>query len=70
MAEPKVQWAHPAPPNMSRAPINDLRSGTIDSRLANTVGFLAAGMLKALQLGDIEGRPRGMEAIVERSHLI
>src|SRR5215813_15323757 len=29
--------------------INDLRSGTIDSRLANTVGFLATGMLKALQ---------------------
>ena len=44
--------------------INDLRSGTIDSRLANTVGFLAAGMLKALQQGDIEGRLRAVEAVV------
>ena len=44
--------------------INDLRSGTIDSRLANTVGFLATGMLKALQQGDLEGRLRGMEAVL------
>lgn len=44
--------------------INDLRSGAIDSRLANTVGFLASGMLKAFQQGDIEGRLRAMEAVL------
>jgi hypothetical protein len=44
--------------------INDLRSGTIDSRLANTVRFLATGMLKALQQGDLEGRLRAMEAVL------
>ena len=44
--------------------INDLRSGSIDSRLANTVGFLAGGMLKALQQGDMEGRLRAMEAVL------
>jgi hypothetical protein len=44
--------------------INDLRSGTIDSRLANTVGFLATGMLKSLQQGDLEGRLRAMEAVL------
>ena len=44
--------------------INDLRSGMIDSRLANTVGFLATGMLKALQQGDLEGRLRAMEAVL------
>ena len=44
--------------------INDLRSRTIDSRLANTVGFLATGMLKALQQGDMEGRLRAMEAVL------
>lgn len=44
--------------------INDLRSGAIDSRLANTVGFLAGGMLKALQQGDMEGRLRAMEAVL------
>jgi hypothetical protein len=36
--------------------INDLRSGTIDSRLANTVGFLATGMLKALQQVSLASR--------------
>jgi general stress protein YciG len=44
--------------------INDLRSGAIDSRLANTVGFLATGMLKAIQQGDMEGRLRAMEAVL------
>lgn len=44
--------------------INDLRSGKIDSRLANTVGFLAGGMLKAMQQGEIEGRLRAMEAVL------
>ena len=44
--------------------INDLRSGTIDSRLANTIGYLATGMLKALQQGDLEGRLRAMEAVL------
>ena len=44
--------------------INDLRSGAIDSRLANTVGYLATGMLKALQQGDIEGRLRAVEAVL------
>jgi hypothetical protein len=44
--------------------INGLRSGSIDSRIANTVGYLATGMLKALQQGDIEGRLRAMEAVL------
>jgi hypothetical protein len=50
--------------NLLADTINDLRSGTIDSRLANTVGFLATGMLKALQQGDLEGRLRAMEAVL------
>ena len=44
--------------------INDLRDGNIDPKLANTVGYLATGMLKALQQGDIEGRLRAMEAVL------
>jgi len=36
--------------------MNDLRSGRIDSRLANTVGFLAGGTLKAFQQSDIGDR--------------
>jgi hypothetical protein len=43
--------------------INDLRSGAIDSRIANTVAYLAAGMLKALQQGGLESRLRALEAV-------
>ena len=43
--------------------INDLCSVAIDSRMANTVAYLAAGMLKALQQGDLEGRLRALEAV-------
>jgi len=50
--------------NLLANTINDLRSGRIDSRLANTAGFLASGMLKAFQQGDIEGRLRAMEAVL------
>lgn len=44
--------------------INGLRSGSIDSRIANTVGYLATGMLRALQQGDLEGRLRAVEAVL------
>ena len=50
--------------NLLADTINDLRSGTIGSRLANTVGYLATGMLKALQQGDIECRLRAVEAVL------
>jgi hypothetical protein len=50
--------------NLLAETINDLRSGSIDSRIANTVGYLATGMLKALQQGDIEGRLRAMEVVL------
>jgi len=36
--------------------MNDLRSGRIDSRLANKVGFLAGGTLNAFQQSDIGDR--------------
>lgn len=35
--------------------IQGVCSGSIDSRIANTVGYLAAGMLKALQQGASKG---------------
>lgn len=44
--------------------INQVRARRIDPRIANTVGYLATGMLKALQQGDIEGRLRAMEAVL------
>ena len=50
--------------NLLADTINDLSSGAIGSRLANTVGYLATGMLKALQQGDIEFRLRAVEAVL------
>jgi len=46
--------------------IKDLGLGLIDPKEATAVGYLAAGMLKALQQGDVENRLRALEA-VERS---
>src|SRR5581483_6994514 len=46
--------------------IRDLGRRLIDPKEATAVGYLAAGMLKALQQGDIENRLRALEA-VERS---
>jgi hypothetical protein len=46
--------------------IKDLGLGLIDPKEATAVGYLAAGMLKALPQGDVENRLRALEA-VERS---
>jgi len=43
--------------------IKDLGMGLIDPKEATAVGYLAAGMLKALQQGDIETRLRALEAV-------
>jgi hypothetical protein len=43
--------------------INLVRSGRLDPRTSNAVGYLAAVMLKALQQGDIEARLQALEAV-------
>ena len=44
--------------------INRLRAGQLDPRIANTMGYLATAMLKALQQGDIEARLRAIEEVL------
>ena len=44
--------------------INQVRGRRIDPRSANTLGYLATAMLKALQQGDIEARLRAIEAVL------
>ena len=44
--------------------INLVRGGSIDPRAANTLGYLAMALLKALQQGDIEARLRAIEAVL------
>ena len=46
--------------------INQVRRGEVDPRVANTVGYLSATLLRALEVGDIEERLAGLEAIVRR----
>jgi hypothetical protein len=43
--------------------IKDLGMGLIDHKEATAVGYLAAGMIRALQQGDIESRLRAVEAV-------
>lgn len=44
--------------------INQVRGRRIDPRAANTLGYLATAMLKALQQGDTEARLRAIEAVL------
>ena len=44
--------------------INQVRRGRLDPRAANSLGYLATAMLKALQQGDTEGRLRAIEAVL------
>jgi hypothetical protein len=48
--------------------INEVRAGRLDPRVANTVGYLATAMLKALQQGDIEERLRAIEEVLTPQH--
>jgi hypothetical protein len=47
--------------------INKVRSGELDLKVANTVGFLSGHLLKAIELADLSGRVETIErAILER----
>jgi hypothetical protein len=45
--------------------INQVRRGEIDPRVANTIGYLSATLLRALEQGDIERRLAELEAIIK-----
>ena len=42
--------------------INQVRRGQLDPRVGNTLGFLAATLLKALETGSLEARLSALEA--------
>ncbi len=44
--------------------INQVRTGQIDPRISNAVGYLAGIMLKAMEQSDIDKRLAAMEAVV------
>jgi hypothetical protein len=43
------------------AAINQVRRGQVDPRIANTIGYLSATLLKAQELGNIEQRLSALE---------
>jgi len=44
--------------------INQLRRGQLDPRVANSVGYLASVLLRALEQGSVEERLAQLEAIL------
>lgn len=47
--------------------INRVRKGTLDVRVANTVGYLAGVLLRSLEVGDLEDRLARLEAVSDRT---
>jgi len=47
--------------------IHQVRTGVIDPKVANCVGYLSGILLKAIEVGDIEERLGAIEAVVGRS---
>jgi hypothetical protein len=45
--------------------MNQVRTGRLDPRVANTVGYLASVMVRALEAGDLEERLATLEAAVQ-----
>ena len=41
--------------------INDVRTGRVDSRIANAIGYLSSVLLRALQDGELETRLAALE---------
>lgn len=47
--------------------IHQVRTGAIDPKIANCLGYLSGILLKAIEVGDIEERLAAMEAVVGQS---
>jgi hypothetical protein len=47
--------------------IHQVRTGALDPKVANCVGYLSGILLKAIEVGDVEERLAAMEAVVGQS---
>jgi hypothetical protein len=45
--------------------INDVRTGRLDPRVANTVGYLSSVLVRVLEAGELEDRLAAVESIVK-----
>ncbi len=48
--------------------INDVRTGRLDVKIANAVGYLANVSVKVIQQTDIEARLEALESVLEPEH--
>ena len=48
--------------------IVEIRGGKLDPKLANSISYLGAGFLRALELSDLEARLAALEARAEESN--
>ena len=47
--------------------INEVRSGTLDPRIANTIGYLTGHLIRAFEVAEIDGKMEEVRAVlVER----
>ncbi len=60
----KIENCHDTVPLLSDT-INQVRKGQIDPRVANTLGYLASVLIKAVEQSDIEKRIEAIEAAVK-----
>ena len=47
--------------------INKVRTGQLDAKIGNNIGYLASQLLKAIEIGDIESRLDAIEKGLEKS---
>ena len=45
--------------------INEVRSGELDPRIANTIGYLTGGLLKAFEIGEVNRRVTAIEEAIK-----
>ncbi|HEX2837183.1 MAG TPA: hypothetical protein VHN77_03545 [Phycisphaerales bacterium] len=50
--------------------IHDVRTGRVDPRIANTVGYLASVLVRALEVGELEERLAALEGAVRAGCLV
>jgi len=46
--------------------INEVRSGELDPRIANTIGYLTGHLIKAIEVGEVERRINAIEEVISK----
>ena len=44
--------------------INEVRAGTLDPRIANTIGYLTGHLIRALEVAELDGKVEAIKAVL------